>query len=150
MFYLLYSEEEKTRMIRMKNYSFLMIGLLFFLLLVGCKQINQFSPEQVITNALKTDNQFSFYGEMVMTTKGLNENENMFIKEWRHNNKSRIEMEVDGELIIAVNDNQSMILYEENQNKVIKIEDGDLEEIHPKEQVEMLLDMIRDTHDIET
>lgn len=129
----------------------LLIGLLFILLL-GCGNMNQFTPEQVITNALEAENELTYYAEMEMTVDGLDELENIAVKEWRHNEKSRVEMETDGELILTVSDGQSFTMYEEKENKAFKMEDDDLSELNrnPREEVEMFLDMVRDTHDIET
>jgi len=148
---LLHSEKGKGIMLNKIKWKYFPIGL-FAILLVGCGSMEQFSPEQVIANALDADEDLSYYGEMEMTIDGLEELENMVIKEWRHNDKSRVEIEAEEGLVVAVSDGNSITLYEENENRALTVEDDNLEnlEMNPKEQVEMLLDMIQDTHDIKT
>ncbi len=135
----------------MKKAIFALISL-SILFVVGCGKMNQFSPEQVIANALEAENELSYYGEMEMTIGGMGENETLFLKEWRQNERSRVEIEDDGGQVIAVNDGKAIIMYEEKEKKAISFEDEELQELNmnPKEQVEMLLEMIRDTHDIKT
>ncbi|MEI3613371.1 LolA family protein [Pseudogracilibacillus sp. SO30301A] len=134
----------------MKKAIFALIGL-SSLFVVGCSNMNQYSPEQVFSNALETDNGTSYYGEMEMSIVGMGENETSFLKEWRQNERSRVEMEVDGGRVIAINDGKSLIVYEEKEKKAFSFEAGEIQELHmnPKEQVEMLLEMIQDTHDIQ-
>ena len=122
-------------------------------ILVGCNQMNQFSPEQVIQNTLASENEsIAYYGEIEMKIDGFEELDNSIIKEWRSNDKSRVEMEVNGDLNVTVSDGTSMIIYEEIENKALQINDMELDDFSfdPKEQIELLLDMLQDTHDIET
>ncbi len=134
----------------MKKTVFALIGF-SVVLLIGCGKMNQFSPEQVIANALETDSDTSYYGEMEMTIKGMGENEISSLKEWRQNEKSRVEIDDDGGEIIAINDGKAFIVYQEKEKKAYSFEQEELQELNmnPKEQVEMLLEMIQDTHDVQ-
>jgi len=135
-----------------KNKNLSILTSLLFLFLFGCSDLNQFSPEEVISNALEDENDISYYGEMTMTLDGVDEMENEVIKEWRHNEKTRTEINGPDGLVMTVNDGKSITVYEEKESKAYKIEHIQLEELHfdPKEQVDLILKLIRDTHDIET
>lgn len=134
---------------RKKLYSFVFVGTL--LILGGCGKMNAFSPEHVISNALDAENTLSYYGEMEMSMDGFEDMDSILIKEWRHHEKSRIEVEADGEKVITVNDGETVQIYEENRNKVLQISSNELGDydMNPREQVEILLGNIQDTHDIQ-
>lgn len=136
-------------MIKKKIDTFLLITILS--LLVGCGKMNSYSPEQVITNALESENVPTYYGELKMTMDNVEELQHVTVTEWRHQDKSRVEMMSGDDLTVMVHNGASLTLYEENENKAFVFEDDDMSglNMNPREQVEMLLDMIRDTHDIE-
>lgn len=122
------------------------------LFLFSCNQMEQFSPEKVITKALAVEDGLTYYGEAEMVMNELEELDGAVVKEWRKNEKSRSEIEADGQSIISVMDGKSMTFYEVEEKTALILEDDSLAEfqMNPKEQVEMILDAVRDTHDIET
>ncbi len=135
---------------RKKFNSLVFIGTL--LILGGCGKMNAFSPEHVISNALEAENTLSYYGEMEMSMDGFEDMESILIKEWRHHEKSRVEVEKNEEKVITVNDGKSLSIYEENTEKAFQISSNELVDLNmnPREQVERLLESIQDTHDIES
>lgn len=143
-------------MSQLKGYLLFILGVIV-LSLFGCSASeNQFSPEQVINNALaESSGPTSFYGELetrVIENKG--KSEVTMSKEWRtEDGKVRIESEnEDGsEETIAVNNGQALITYEVEKNEAFIIDDPELLSFNqptPKEQADMLLEMVRDTHQI--
>lgn len=113
----------------------------------------KFSPEQVIQNTLAdTDKMPAYYGESVMTFSDGTESINM--KEWvAEDGKRRVETETlkTGEKATTVNDGAKLTTYEEATNKAFVIdmsEDDAQMKISPKEQAEILLNTIKDTHTI--
>lgn len=141
-------------MIKRKSTHFIMTTILT-VLLSGCNTIGQFSPEKVISNALADEREITYYGEMEADIKGIDELSGSEYKEWRGKDKFRIEYkEEDGNKIIIVYDGESMITYDEGEKKATKV-DGQGEVLQelalsPKEQIESLFTLIRDTHDIKT
>lgn len=132
----------------------LFIAFLSFFL-IGCKQINQYSPDKVISNALAAEDEVVYYGELRFDFEGMDEFDNEIIKEWRQNNKSRVEIETDDGVVLAVSDGESTISYIENEKQAVKINNELFEAMEvyntsPREQVESILDMISDTHEIES
>lgn len=127
--------------------------------LFGCSsETKQYSPEQVINNALEeADLPGAYYGEIESTTSEKGEKkEEIIMKEWRDDNgKTRVEAtNKDGsDQSIAVNDGNEFISYEVGENQAYMIDDPELLEFNqpsPKEQANNLLDMVRDTHEITT
>ena len=125
--------------------------------LLGCSfEGSQYSPEQVIQNALNEKKEIGAYyaeAEMVISEKG-KEVEHSLMNEWRTGDgKIRIETEnEDGsEKMIAVNDGSTLMLYEVDNNQASLIEDLELLNLNmpsPKEQADQLLKMVGDTHEI--
>lgn len=80
--------------------------------------------------------------------------ENAKMKEWRgQNGHARIETESqdEKEKSISVNDGETITTYQEELNQAMVIDNEDILDFNqpsPKEQVDMILDMVRDTHDI--
>lgn len=129
--------------------------------LFGCSETNQYSPEQVINNALEEAPSLGAYyaeSEMITYENGKEtKQEQMLMKEWRSKDgKSRVEIESkeDGiEKSIAVNDGSTLVSYQINQNQAFLIDDPELLDFNqpsPKEQAMSLLEMIRETHAIST
>lgn len=125
--------------------------------LFGCSfEGSQYSPEQVIQNALDEKKEMGSYyaeSETVVRVEG-QEVERSLMKEWRADDgKIRVEMEnKDGsDKTIAVNDGAMMILYEVASNQASMIDDPELLNLNmpsPKEQANQSLRMIGDTHEI--
>ncbi|MGM8364085.1 LolA family protein [Virgibacillus sp. W0181] len=139
---------------RIKTY----FGILAFvgcMLLVGCtEEIKQYSPDQVINNALEETAETSAYyaeAEMLMTTG--KETETMQSKEWYSGDgRMRIEITEESGGAISVNDGKSVMTYDETNNKAFVFDNPELQSFNqpsPREQAEMLLDNIRDTHQVE-
>ena len=125
--------------------------------LFGCSfEGNQYSPEQVISNALEdTTGPEAYYAESEMTISEKGEIvEQSVIKEWRSDDgKIRIDTEgKDGkDKAIVVNDGKKFTMYQEDQNQALISEDPELFSFSPpslKEQAGLLLEMIEDTHTI--
>ena len=124
--------------------------------LSGCSSdTNQYSPDQVIHNALEEKTP-AYYGEteMIITDKG--EETREIVQEWRSNDgKTRTESQLqDGSSkVITVNDGSVMMVYEVEQNKAFMIDDVEtlsLNQPSPRDQVTSLLEVIRDTHEVST
>lgn len=124
--------------------------------LYGCSSAtNQYSPDQVIQNALEEATP-AYYGEVefIMNDQGKETRE--ILREWRNKDgKTRIESQhQDGSnQTISVNDGSALTLYEVDQNKVYMIDDVEISSLNqpsPRDQVNMLLELIRDTHKLST
>lgn len=121
--------------------------------LFGCSSTtNQYSPDQVIQNALK-EKVPSYYGEIESTIHDQGVETKEIMREWRSNDgKTRIELQhQDGSSeAITVNDGHVLTIYEADQNKAYMIDDPEILSFNlsPREQVNMLLEMIRDTHEL--
>lgn len=124
--------------------------------LYGCSsETNQYSPDQVIQNALE-ESAPAYYGEleMIVSDKGETTVEN--IKEWRSSDgKIRRESKSqDGDNhIILANNGRILTLYEVDQNKAYFIDDEEILSFNKtslKDQVNMQLEIVRDTHEIST
>src|SRR5690625_3098157 len=141
MLHLLHSEKGgKTRLLG-RNKTLLLLTSLLFIFVYGCSKWNQFSPEQVITNALEAENSISYSAVLKMAMDGIAEvDDEVIIKEWRKYEKSRVEMDVDGRLLQCVSDGNSIITYDANESKAYKLDHDSLEDFYmpPREQVEML------------
>lgn len=115
---------------------------------------SQYSPEQVIQNALKdTEKTSSYYAESVMTST--DDTGNMLMKEWyNEDGKRRTETVISDtqEKSVAVNDGKQITLYEEASNSATVIaiteEVAAMGQMSPKEQAEQLLKVVKDTHTI--
>ena len=79
--------------------------------------MNQFSPEQVIANALESDENITYYGELLMSFEGMEGLEDTKIKEWRKNEKVRLEMSLEDEAVTIVLDGESTLVYNESEKK---------------------------------
>lgn len=125
--------------------------------LFGCSfEGSQYSPEQVISNALEETAGIGAYyaeSETIVSEKD-EEIEHSRMKEWRTDEgKIRIEMEnVDGsDKVVAVNDGETLILHEVDKNQASMIDDPEVLNLNmpsPKEQTNQLLKMMGDTHEV--
>lgn len=123
---------------------------------VGCsEESSNYSPEQMINHAIAEEELPAYYAEStsIISTDGAEE-ETIFMKEWRsEDGKIRVEAENEAgdDTSIAVNDGSNMTTYQVEENKAIVMDDEELLEFNqpsPKEQANVMLDFIRDTHDI--
>lgn len=132
----------------------LLTGVMF--IMFGCSEnTNDYSPEKMINNALDEGENQSYIGESITTVSEEGEEIETFqMKEWRDNEgKIRIETESDNkkDQAIAVNDGKSVTMYHPDKNEAIVVDDEEILEYNqpsPKEQIDMLLDTVKDTHDI--
>lgn len=127
-------------------------------LFVGCASgENQFSPEQVINNALEgTTEMGAYYGESEMkTSENGQDMEHLLMKEWvSEDGKRRVETmdRNTGKTSIAVNDGNNLTSYEPEAKQAFVIEDNpellSMSQLSPKQQAEQLLKTIQETHEI--
>lgn len=118
----------------------------------GCAdESSNYSPEQMINHAIAEEELPAYYAESTSTIDG---EETVFMKEWR-NDDGRIRVEAENEAgedrSIAVNDGTSVTTYQIDENQATVIDDEELLEFNqpsPKEQANMLLDVIKDSHEI--
>lgn len=139
-------------MSKIKLHIMLLI-FLFGALLQGCSSFKQFSPETVISNALETEEaSLSYYGELTMTSKGIEDLEDVLIREWRQGKSQRVEFDLPEGLLLLVTDGETMYIDDENEEYAYYSNDDVFHELmmDPKEELDMVLDMVEDTHDMKT
>src|SRR5690625_5160075 len=150
MFYLCDTKERGEIMGKLKWKILLVVTIAF--VLFGCQKMNQFTPQEVIKNVLASDEDFSYHGEMKFHVQENGEDQiNIIVEEWRQNEKQRVEVDDDGESLVSVYDGLEITVYDKKDQSAYTMDDLGLEELYfnPREQLDMLLDMIKDTHDIE-
>lgn len=126
-------------------------------LLMACSSDNNmFSPDQVISQALENSEKIDSYiaeSKIVISENDQIVEENV-LKEWRHEDgRVRIEtLDEAGETIsIVVNDGNELIIYDLESEQASVIDDPELIALNqqsPKEQAELSLSIVRDTHDL--
>ncbi|ARD47272.1 outer membrane lipoprotein carrier protein LolA [Sporosarcina sp. P33] len=141
----------------MKNVKKLLAGATVAILslgLVACSsEDNQYSPEQVINNAMKENEEpLSYYGEATMNMT--EEEGNIQLKEWRSKD-GKFKVETTGaaaeEHAVTVNDGKTITMYQESLHQAMISKDGEAVTAlapSPKDQAHQLLKMIGDTHTI--
>lgn len=143
-------------MIKMKRLLVLLTLVMFTL--YGCSSsLNEYSPDQVIQNALNEKNEGeAYYAESTWTTKEQGKvTETMTMKEWSSKDgKKRVETigKDESENGITVNDGARLITYMPGDKKAFIFESEELASLNqqsPKEQAEQMLKLIKDTHEIE-
>lgn len=125
-------------------------------LMSGCQLFSSLSPEQIVEKALAAteEPQISYYGEMILTGGGFADEtlfEDVGMKEWYDGRRNRSEItSADGDVIIVSNDDKVQ-LYLVDKATVYETIGSDIDEfsINPKEQLNNLLTLLRDTHDVE-
>lgn len=135
-----------------KWYSIIFFSLLMTLL-IGCKGIEQFSPEQVMQNVLATEaNDLAYYGEQTITISDAEDTFTMGVKEWRQGAKSLEEAESEDEIIVTLKEGKKISYYDVTENTLFHTEFDHEDELqfNAKDQVETILDAMGKTHDIET
>lgn len=137
---------------------FLLLFILLMISAIGCStSLQEYSPEQVIQNALSEKHTTAeYYAESTWIMKEKGEVvESLTIKEWQNEDgKKRVETKSknDTEHSIAINNGKSLITYIPDEKKAFVIESEELTSLNqqsPKEQAEQLLKLIQDTHEIE-
>lgn len=119
----------------------------------GCSnKTNQFSPSQVVDNALaEADRVETFYGEseIIIENKG-EQIEKLILKEWRDGDRVRVEVEGEDETAISVFDGSQFIIYDQTSNNALITEETtEITQMSMKEQAEILLELISESHDTE-
>lgn len=133
----------------MRKILFMILGGTL-LMLSACNNGNEeTSPNKLLANVLAEEDNVKYYGEMTIDMD-MEELGEMEMKEWRDGKKSRVEV-VRPEKSISVNDGETIMTYEAEQNKVFQFELGELQELNnsPKDQLNLVLDSIKETHNIE-
>lgn len=141
---------------KMRRIKWMVMFLAIISLLSGCQLFSSLSPEQIVEKALAAteEPQISYYGEMTFKgigTIGEGLIENVTVKEWYSEQQNRSEiMSDEGEVIIVSNEGKVQ-LYLVDEAVVYETigEDIDVFSINPKEQLNNLLTLLRDTHDVE-
>ncbi|ARF16452.1 LolA family protein [Sporosarcina ureae] len=129
------------------------VSLLAFGLGACSEDGNQYSPEQVINNAMKENEEpLSYYAEATM--KMTAEADNIQLKEWRSKD-GKVKVETEGataeEQNITVNDGETITMYQASTKQAFVSDDGEMLATmapSPKEQAQQLLKMIGDSHTI--
>lgn len=121
--------------------------------LTGCNTSDStYSPQEIIDQAMQeTEEATTYYGEYTMD---MEDEQPTLIKEWVKDGKRRIELTgADDEHFITVNSGSKITSYDVKKNSAMIFE-VDEEELatnmapSPREQAEMILKMVQDTHDI--
>src|SRR5699024_8327543 len=125
-------------------------------LLSGCQLFSSLSPEQIVEKALVAteEPQISYYGEMSLKGIGaIGEGliEEVTMKEWYDGKRNRSEITSDEGDVIIVSRDGKVQLYLIDEATVYEIVGEEIEvfSINPKEQLNNLLTLLRDTHDVE-
>lgn len=137
--------------------SFILLGGLA-MGLWGCSSAdNPLHPEQIISKALdESEDLGAYYAEAELITRDKNEvADRIYLKEWSDGKgKRRAETAyADGSgRNIAVNDGKTLISYMPETNQALLIENSpellELNQMSPKDQAELLLKNIQDSHEI--
>lgn len=123
----------------------------------GCSSdlANQYSPEQVINNALKEEREVvNYYAEVEMSLiEEMGKEEKILLKEWVSDGKRKIETknEDGSEYNITINDGKKLISYQPDLKQAFMVEDEELltlNQVSPKQQAEQMLSVIKNTHEI--
>lgn len=125
--------------------------------LAGCTStMSQYSPDQVINNALEeTTSLESYYAEVEWkTTEKGKDTEQIFMKEW-HSDDGKIRVETKNkegsEQTIVVNDGHALMTYQVEENQAWIIHHPELIELNQlsqKDQASLFLEIVRDTHEV--
>lgn len=120
--------------------------------LTACNTDNaSYSPQQIIEQALQeTEELTTYYGEYTMQ---MGEDAPIEVKEWVKDGKRRIELNDGDDHQITVNDGKQITSLDVNNNRASVFSIGeeasnDLGQMSLKKQAEMMLKMVKDSHDI--
>ena len=126
-------------------------ALVLSLSLAACSATEDYSPQEILNNAMQeTADLSSYYAEYKMD---LGEGTIITVKQWTKNNKIRTEaQDNNGETSIAINDGKQLTSYlsSEKTATVFDLNAGGEEYLIPtlKEQVMHMYNLIKDTHEI--
>lgn len=122
------------------------------IILVGCIGMEQYSPEQVMQNAIASESEdIPYYGVQTITITDPEETFDMEVKEWRKGEKSLEEVTADGEVMVTLMNGNKITVYDPQANTLMETEFDNTDELtfSAKERIEELLDMVGDTHSVE-
>ncbi|QPQ31360.1 LolA family protein [Lysinibacillus sp. JNUCC 51] len=119
--------------------------------LVGCNTEGSYSPQEIIDQAMQeTKEPLTYYAEYKMDMGDVGGKAQ--VKEWAKDGKRRIETTAEnGEHIITVNNGSQVIIYDVVKNTVNKMDlgkDGLDGFKSPRDQAELLFNLVKDTHDV--
>ncbi|MGE7926483.1 LolA family protein [Lysinibacillus xylanilyticus] len=119
--------------------------------LVGCNTEGSYSPQEIIDQALQeTKEPLTYYAEYKMDLSDVGGKAQ--VKEWAKDGKRRIETTAEnGEHIISVNNGSQVIIYDVVKNTAHKMDlgEGGLDGFQsPRDQAELLFNLVKDTHDV--
>lgn len=134
-------------------------SILFIVLtfgLVACSTSESaFSPEEIVQQAIaEGDKALTYYGEAVLTVEDIAFTDTVEIKEWQSKEgKRRIETisKINPEKATAIYDGLQLISYDEVTNTAYIFDMSGEEmigQLSPREQAELLLESIKDTHTV--
>lgn len=131
-----------------------MIVSLIMIVFTGCKEMDQFSPDQVIENALAHEESIAYYGEVSVLVKAKDHIEEATMKEWRNNEKLRYEISsIGGDMTLIVDGERVLMLNQNEKTALITLLSQEAEmndlQLNPREQIELVLEAVKDTHNIE-
>lgn len=122
--------------------------LILTLTLGACSTANDLSPQDILNNAMQTEDLSSYYAEYTIDSgDGM-----INAKQWVMNNSIRTEMTDASGKSIAVNDGQTITSYTESENTALVFDVSNSTEgyVQPtmQEQMMSIYNSIKDTHDI--
>ncbi|WP_025026685.1 LolA family protein [Caldalkalibacillus mannanilyticus] len=113
----------------------------------------QFSPEEIVTQAVNESKHFSAYYSEAQMKMNLEEiQQEMTIREWRDEKASKIRVEVEsanGEKSVTVNDGEKILSYTVGEDYAYELGLGDMELPSYRDQVLKSLSMLQERSDIE-
>lgn len=140
-------QREKGHDIVKKRYLF--IASILAVILMGCRAVEQFSPDQVMENVITSETEETpYYGEMTITMTDVDETFEIYVKEWRKGSMSLEEATTDGDVMVTLKDGKKMTIYDAAENTVFESEFDEPAELNytSRERVENLLELTEDTH----
>ena len=119
--------------------------------LVGCNSEASYTPQEIIDQALQESKEpLTYYGEYTLDMGELGGKAQ--VKEWVKDSNRRIEMTGDnGEHVITVKNDAKVISYDVTEKTAYTIDysQHELDGLQsPKDQVQLIFNMVKDTHDI--
>lgn len=141
---------------KVRRIKWVVMFVVIISLLSGCQLFPSLSPEQIVEKALAAteEPQISYYGEMTLKgigTIGEELVEEVKMKEWYDGIRNRSEITTDEGDVILVSSDEKIQLYLVDEATIYETvgEEIDVFSINPKEQLNNLLTILRDTHDVE-
>ena len=122
-------------------------ALILTLSLAACSNTEDFSPQEILNQAMQETSELSsYYGEYKMT---LEDGTEIVSKQWEKNGKNRIEMiDSTGEESTTINDGKTITSYTKSTNTAVVYElNGEgFTRFSVKEQALRTLEVIKDSH----